>query len=87
MQTAIIILITALVVSALNMACFFIGAKVRQTVDKGEELKNPVQNPLKAWQKHREKKEADREAKRLEVILENVENYDGTPYGQKDIPE
>lgn len=69
------------------MACFYFGAKVRQTVDKGEKLENPVKNPLKVWQEHREKEEADKEAKRLEVISENLESYDGTPCGQKDIPE
>lgn len=87
MQTAIIILITAAVVSTLNMACFYVGARVRQNVDKGEKIKSPIQNPIKAWNEHREKKEAEKEAKRLEVILNNVEAYDGTPYGQKDIPE
>lgn len=87
MQTTIIILITAAVVSTLNMACFYVGSRVRQNVDKGEEIKAPIPNPIKAWNERREKKEADKEAERLEMILHNVEAYDGTPYGQKDIPE
>lgn len=87
MKTAIIILITIAVVSMSNMACFYFGAKIRQTVDKGKELENPVKNPLQVWQEHREKKEADKEARRLEIIQENLEKYDGTEAGQKDIPE
>jgi hypothetical protein len=83
METAILILI----VSMSNVACFYFGAKVRQTVDKGKELENPVKNPLQVWQEHREKKEADKEARRLEIIQENLEKYDGTEAGQKDIPE
>lgn len=87
MEIAIIISIIIAIVSTSNMACFYLGTKVRQDVDKGKELENPVKNPLKVWQEHREKKEADRVAKRLEIIQENLEKYDGTEAGQRDIPE
>lgn len=87
METAIITLITAAVVSTLNAACFFIGASVRQKVDAGAPVEIPNVNPLKAWEEHREKKATDKENQRLEIILENLENYDGTPSGQKEIPE
>ena len=81
------ILITALVVSTLNVVCFFVGAKIGQTVNKGEPLKTPTINPLQIYQEHQEKKEADREQQKINAIMENIERYDGTSNGQIDIPQ
>ena len=85
----VLILALILAVSALNIACFFIGAKVGQRVTKGENIELPSLNPVKAVKEHNEKKlaekEAEREQERLNTIMENIENYDGTPYGQKDV--
>lgn len=80
------ILITAVVVSALNVACFFIGARIGQQVDRGEKIQMPVINPMQMFREKQDKKEADKEQKRLETILENIERYDGTDSGQQDIP-
>lgn len=79
-------ILLVLVVGALCIACFFVGAKVGQQTSKGEPLEVPVPNPLKAWQEHREKKEAEKEQEKLETILQNIEAYDGTGAGQKDVP-
>lgn len=77
------------IVGALNIACFFIGAKVGQRVTKGENIELPSLNPVKAIKEHNEKKqaekEAEREQERIRTIMENIENYDGTPNGQKDV--
>ena len=85
----VLILVLILAVGALNIACFFIGAKVGQRVAKGENIELPSLNPVKAVKEHNEKKqaekEAEREQERLNTIMENIENYDGTPYGQKDV--
>lgn len=82
-------IILILVVGALNIACFFIGAKVGQRVTKGENIELPSLNPITAVKEHNEKKqaekEAEREQKRIRTIMENIENYDGTPNGQKDV--
>lgn len=80
------ILITAVVVSALNVACFFIGARIGQQVDRGEKIQMPVINPMQMFREKQDKKEANKEQKRLETILENIERYDGTDSGQQDIP-
>lgn len=84
MRMEIVILLA--VVGALNVACFFIGAKVGQTVSKGEPLEAPSLNPMKAIQEHNDRKAAREEADKLQVILENIERYDGTGSGQKDVP-
>jgi len=78
------IIIAVLVTGALCIACFFIGAKVGQTASRGENIALP--DIGKAKRELQERKEADKEQKRYNAILENIERYDGTASGQKDIP-
>ena len=67
------------------MACFLMGAKVGQAVAKGEEVKLPT-NPLLAAKERQTKQEAEFEQNRLSTILHNIDRYDGTSDGQKDVP-
>ena len=73
-------------VGALNIVCFFVGAKVGQTVSKGEKIELPSVNPLEAFKEHRANKEAEREQDRKSTIMRNIDRYDGTPHGQEDVP-
>lgn len=82
METILIIL----AVSALNVVCFFIGAKVGQTVSKGKALQMPEINPLKAIREREDRKQAEAEQERYNAILRNIENYDGTGRNQEDVP-
>ena len=75
-----------LVATTANIVCFIIGAKVGQKVAKGEEIKTPTLNPIKAMEERQAKKEADFEQERVNTIMENIERYDGTAFGQKDVP-
>lgn len=75
-----------LLVGTLNIACFFVGAKVGQQVSKGEKITVPEINPLKLWEDRQDRKEAEKERNKMDVILSNIETYDGTSVGQKDIP-
>lgn len=75
-----------LVMGAVNIACFMIGARVGQKVTKGEEIKLPTVNPMELVQEQREKRAAQEERNKLETILRNIESYDGTAYGQEDVP-
>lgn len=47
-------------------------------------------NPIEAYKEHKEQKEQskayDLKQRQFATMMENVENYDGTPLGQKDIP-
>lgn len=79
------ILLTA-VVGALCITCFMMGAKLGQTVSKGEEVKLPTLNPIQAYKEHTAKKEAEMAQDRLETIMQNIEAYDGTSKGQTDVP-
>lgn len=79
-------ILLALVVGTLCIACFFVGAKVGQTVSKGEPVEIPEVNPMKLIQERREKKAAEEEKNRIETIIRNVDRYDGTGLGQEDVP-
>lgn len=74
------------VVGTLNIACFFVGAKVGQMVNRGEELSLPELNPVKVIQEKKLTEQQRKEQSREEIILQNIDAYDGTGLGQKDVP-
>lgn len=78
--SAFIVAVTA------NIVCFIIGAKVGQAVSKGEPIEMPSVNPFKAYREREARKEAEREQDRIDTILQNIDNYDGTAQGQQDVP-
>lgn len=75
-----------LVVGALNVACFFIGARVGQKVVKGEAVELPEIDPMKPIREQKERKKAEAEQDYYDTIMSNIDNYDGTGSGQKDLP-
>lgn len=79
-------ILTLVACGVMNILCFYIGAKVGQTVVKGETIEAPTVNPLKVAQENRDKKEAEIKQNRLDTIMQNIENYDGTGRGQQDVP-
>lgn len=81
---AIIILIA--LVGTLNVVCFFVGAKVGNAVAKDEPIKAPTINPMEIIRESQDKKEARREQDYYDTIMSNIENYNGTSIGQKDVP-
>ena len=82
MEALLIVMGTAFVC----VCCFIIGAKVGQTVSKGEDIEMPIPNPMKAIREREARNEAEREQDRIDTILQNIDNYDGTGKGQKDVP-
>ena len=70
-----------------NILCFVIGTRVGQKVSKGEEIKLPTVNPMEAYKEQRSKNQAERENNRMNTIMQNIENYNGSAMGQKDVPE
>ena len=75
-----------LTVGALCIGCFLVGAKVGQTVSKGEEIKLPTVNPLELYREREQKQAAQEEQDRLDTIMRNIESYDGTGHRQEDVP-
>lgn len=82
MESIILVIVTG----AMCIWSFIIGAKVGQAVQKGEKVETPTVNPMEVYKEHRAKKEAEMEQNRLDIIMQNVEGYNGTEYGQKDVP-
>ena len=72
-----------LAVGILCIVCFWLGAKVGQTVSKGEEIKLP--NPVEAYREHKTKAESQHEQDRYNTIMRNIETYDGTSSGQREV--
>lgn len=72
-----------MVTGTLCIACFFVGAKVGQSVAIGKEIKTP--NPVKAIEKHMIDKEQSKEQEEYRTMMENIDKYDGTGIGQKDV--
>ena len=74
-----------LIIGGLNVVCFFLGAKIGQKVVKGEEIKAPeivFKNPI---EEHRKKKLTKAEQDKIDTIMHNIEAYNGTSVGQKDV--
>lgn len=72
--------------AAANMLCFVIGAKVSQKAQKDEEIRLPSLDPLEAYRDSQARKEAQRKQTRAQILLQNVENYNGTSEGQLEVP-
>ena len=79
-------ILLAITIGAMCIACFMVGAKVGQTVSKGEDIEMPNINPLELYREHEARKEARAEQDRMEAIMRNIESYNGTAEGQEDLP-
>lgn len=79
-------LILILLVGTLNIVCFFVGAKVGNQVSRGEQVTAPEINPRKLWEERQERKAAEEEQNKLDIILKNIETFDGTGNRQEDVP-
>lgn len=88
METLLVILLLLLFIVAIvtNIICFVIGARVGQKVDRGERVEFPSVNLAKAMRAREAERKARAERDRVNTIMENLENYDGTPFGQKHVP-
>jgi hypothetical protein len=84
METVLLVLATG----TLCIVCFFIGVKAgKKEKIKAPEVKdlNPIKKIQEIQIKKEETKEAELEKKKIETILENIDSYNGTAEGQKDV--
>lgn len=75
--------VTILAIGFVCMACFLSGVNVGQKVVKGEEVKLPAIKPAK---EEPVKQPEEVRMSRDDIILQNIDNYDGTGQGQADVP-
>jgi hypothetical protein len=70
-----------------NILCIIIGIKVGLALNTNKvELPKVELNPVKVVKEHKANKEAKLERDKIETILANIENYDGTSNNQEDVP-
>lgn len=82
----IILLLT--VSGTLNAVCFFIGAKAGQKVSRNETVELPkIVSPMEIHRRHKAERLSQKEQNIFETIMENIDTYNGTSIGQKDIPK
>ena len=83
--------VTILAIGFVCMACFLSGVNVGQKLVKGEEVKlvNGEKVKLPAIKPAKEEPVKQPEEVRMsrdDIILQNIDNYDGTGQGQADVP-
>ena len=78
-------MIETIILCSINVITLLIGVKIGSYVKKDITI-----NPIKAIQEHKEekqeKKEAELKERQIETMLKNIDNYDGTEFGQQQIP-
>ena len=81
------VIITAAVALA-NIACFMIGVKTGMAVVKDEPITLPMPRAFdytKKQDNEYDQREAEMVRQKVETILHNIDSYDGTSNGQKDV--
>lgn len=83
----VLILISTIIISAFIMFSFIVGLHYGSKVKKDEVINIPTPNKViqKKRQQTRFEEEKKREDQALETMLYNIEVYDGTGNGQKEI--
>lgn len=78
-------IIAIIAVGAVNILCFLVGARVGQAVKQGQTV--PIPDPVAAVSNAKAKHRQEKEDKTMEVLWHNIECYDGTAQGQKEVPQ
>ena len=81
----VLLLIFFLFSTGANILCFLIGAKTGQKVAKGETVEMPILTPLETFRHKQNSREAQAEQDKLDTIMQNIERFDGTGFGQKEV--
>lgn len=82
METLLIILATG----AVSIASFLIGSRIGAVREQAPQAERPSVDPLKHIRDRQERKKARANMERHEALMRNIELYDGTSEGQKDLP-
>lgn len=80
-------MIETIVIVVINLITLIIGVKIGISATNKKDI---TLNLMKAIKEHREEqreqKEADLKERQMKTMLKNIDNYDGTGFGQQDIP-
>lgn len=78
--------IILLIVSISNIICFFLGSKIGQRVVNNQPVRIIDKSPIESIREKQDSKELKKQQEIDDVIKHNIDVYDGTSLGQKDIP-
>jgi hypothetical protein len=81
METIILVML----MGVMNLLAFLIGARVGQKVVNKEPIELPTVNPITLYKEHKEQVSMSKEQDRLNTMLDNINNYDGSSANQKEI--
>lgn len=79
----VLIIVTS---SIFNIICFFLGAKIGQRVVNNQPVRIINKSPIESIREKQDSKELKKQQEIDDVIKHNIDVYDGTSLGQKDIP-
>lgn len=79
-----------LLCGVLNIASFIYGAKIGQAVKNNEKIETPklsdIETPSEWYHRREKEKQEETKQERFNTIFRNVEAYNGTEFGQEDVP-
>lgn len=78
-------LILIMAVGVICIGCFLVGAKVGQKVVRGETINIAPPKFENLLKDKEDRKQAELEAQKLGTIMQNLEKYDGTSFGQEEV--
>ena len=68
------------------IAAYTLGLRNGQKLIKKEEITVPNINPIKIVEQIKETKENKKEQVAYDIMMSNIDNYDGSSLGPRDIP-
>lgn len=77
------VLLLVVFICLTNVVCLIAGATIGMKASRGEEIKVP--NPVEKVKSFKETQEYKKEQEALDTMMYNIDVYDGTGLGQKDI--
>lgn len=83
MLSDITILILSVLTPILSVFCFIKGYNIGARETNKPEIK--LETPMQKIERAKENKKAAEKRSRLNTLLENIENYDGSSKGQKEL--
>lgn len=79
-------IITCTIFGVFILIAYTLGLKNGQRIVKNEPIELPkVENPVESINKKRLEKEQQKEIDKINKILENIDNYDGTGANQQEV--
>ena len=80
-------LVEVSILMLINLLSFVIGAKIGLAVNKKKDITlNPVKMVSDSINESKERKQKDLEERKYDTMIENIDKYDGTGLGQKQMP-